>query len=144
MENEEFKKQIDELFRLFNKLMEKHPMDEIPGINSMQIEQMRMFLKNYELMKDKISFEMMGQMNEPVKQMISMFIKQLREELDEPEVFDVEIISTTNTNVESIADIDAQLRNPGLTEAEIDQLLDKRAELVALQKKPDILPENNS
>ncbi len=140
MENEEFKRQIDELFRLFNKLMEKHPMDEISGINNMQIEQMRMFLKNYELMKDKISFEMMGQMNEPVKQMISMFIKQLREELDEPETFDVEVISTTKTTNVSLADIDAQLSKPGLTEAEIDQLLDKRAELVARQQKPDILP----
>lgn len=69
-----------------------------------------------------------------------MFIKQLREELDEPETFDVEVISTTKTTNVSLADIDAQLSKPGLTEAEIDQLLDKRAELVARQQKPDILP----
>ena len=69
---------------------------------------------------DKISFEMMGQMNEPVKQMITMFIKQLREELDEPETFDVEVIST-KPSPDSIAEIDERLRKPGLTETEIRQ-----------------------
>ncbi|MDO8896609.1 MAG: hypothetical protein Q7V19_03095, partial [Bacteroidales bacterium] len=88
MEQEDFKKQIEELFRLFNKLMEQHPMEDIPGINRFQFEQMKMFLKNYDTMKDQISFEMMGQMNEPMKQMIGLFIKQLKRELGEPEHFE--------------------------------------------------------
>lgn len=133
MENEEFKKQIDELFRLFNKLMEKHPMDEMPGINKMQIEQMRLFLKNYEFMKDQITYEMMGQMNEPVKQMIGMFIKQLRNELGENDWETTEEVKLPEKSV-SIAAIDEKLRKPGLTEVEIDRLLDERAQLVLLQQ----------
>ncbi|KAF0131511.1 MAG: hypothetical protein FD155_35 [Bacteroidetes bacterium] len=133
MENEEFKKQIDELFRLFNKLMEKHPMDEMPGINKMQIEQMRLFLKNYEFMKDQITYEMMGQMNEPVKQMIGMFIKQLRDELGENDWETTEEVKLPEKSV-SIAAIDEKLRKPGLTEVEIDRLLDERAQLVLLQQ----------
>jgi hypothetical protein len=133
MENEEFKKQIDELFRLFNKLMEKHPMDEIPGINKMQIEQMRLFLKNYEFMKDQITYEMMGQMNEPVKQMIGMFIKQLRDELGENDWEIPEEVKLPEKSV-SVAAIDEKLRKPGLTEDEIDRLLDERAQLVLLQQ----------
>jgi len=45
MDNDAFKKQLDELFRLFNKLMEKHPMDEISGLSKVQLEQMRLFFK---------------------------------------------------------------------------------------------------
>lgn len=133
MENEEFKKQIDELFRLFNKLMEKHPMDEMPGINKMQIEQMQLFLKNYEFMKDQITYEMMGQMNEPVKQMIGMFIKQLRDELGENDWETPEEVKLPEKSV-SIAAIDEKLRKPGLSEDEIDRLLDERAQLVLLQQ----------
>ena len=36
MEDEEFKKNIEELFQLFKKLVEKHPMEEIPGMSRFQ------------------------------------------------------------------------------------------------------------
>jgi hypothetical protein len=134
MEQEDFKKQIEELFRLFNKLMEQHPMEDIPGINRFQFEQMKMFLKNYDTMKDQISFEMMGQMNEPMKQMIGLFIKQLKRELGEPEHFE-EAPLTIAEEVNDIIKIDEMLRKPGLSEAEIDRLLDERARLVAENKQ---------
>lgn len=133
MDNEELKKQLDELFRLFNKLMEKHPIEDVPGINRMQLEQMRLFLKNYQLMKDQISMEMMGQMNEPVRQMIGMFIKQLREELGEDEYTESAVIEPVK-NTDNLEEIDAMLRRPGLAEEEIDRLLDERARIVNAQK----------
>lgn len=137
MDNAEFKKQIDELFRLFNKLMEKHKAEEIPGINSLQLEQMKMFLKNYETMKDHISFEMMGQMNEPMRQMIGMFIQQLRQELGEDYITDIQD-KPIEIQIDTIEHIDAMLRRPGLSEIEIDRLLDERARLVAERNKPQI------
>lgn len=133
MDNEELKKQLDELFRLFNKLMEKHPIEDVPGINRMQLEQMRLFLKNYQLMKDQISMEMMGQMNEPVRQMIGMFIKQLREELGEDEYTESAVIEPVK-NTDNLEEIDAMLRRPGLAEEEINRLLDERARIVNAQK----------
>lgn len=137
MDNEELKKQLDELFRLFNKLMEKHPIEDVPGINRMQLEQMRLFLKNYQLMKDQISMEMMGQMNEPVRQMIGMFIKQLREELGEDEYTESTVIEPVK-KTDNLDEIDAMLRRPGLAEEEIDRLLDERARIVNAQKSVDL------
>ncbi len=128
MDNNEFRKQIDELFRLFNKLMERYPMEDMPGMNRMQLEQMKMFLKNYEQMKDQISFEMMGQVNEPMRQMIDLFIKQLRDELGEDEPLQEEQPQIVATGL-SIEEIDARLGMGGLSEEEIDRLLDERAKL---------------
>jgi len=133
MENDDFKKNIDELFRLFKRLVEKHPIDELPGINRFQLDQLKMFLSSYESMRDHISFEMAGQVNEPMKEMLVMFIKQLREQLGE-EAFEsasYEIAPVNSTNELDIKKIDELLTQPGLTETEIDQLLDRR---IALKK----------
>lgn len=139
MEQDDFKKQIDELFRLFNKLMEQHPMDEVPGINKFQLEQMKMFLRNYETLKDQLSYEMMGQMNEPMRQMISLFIRQLKQELGEPEDFN-EPETIHVKPVKNLEEIDERLRQPGLSEEEIDRLLDERAWLQSQQNQIKIDP----
>lgn len=133
MEDEEFKKNIEELFQLFKRLVEKHPMEDIPGMNRFQYEQLKSFLSNYESMKDQISFEMLHQVNEPMKQMLATFIKQLREQLGEEEIVvqPVEKLSVPNDAETDLRMIDEMLTKPGLTEAEIDQLLDRR---LAIQK----------
>jgi len=138
MENDDFKKNIDELFRLFKRLIEKHPIEDMPGMNRFQLEQLKLFLSNYESMRDQISFEMVNQVNEPMKEMLVMFIKQLREQLGE-EAFESAIaIETPGAVSDKVSDkefdikkIDELLTNPALTEAEIDNLLDQR---IALQR----------
>ncbi len=135
MDNEELKKQLDELFRLFNKLMEKHPIEDVPGINRMQLEQMRLFLRNYQMMKDQISLEMMGQMNEPVKQMIGMFIQQLRNELGETEPYTDQAVVSEIKDGLTLEEIDSRLRQSGLEEDEINRLLDERARIVSEQNR---------
>lgn len=140
MENNDFKKNIDELFRLFKRLVEKHPIEEMPGMNRFQFEQLKLFLSSYESMRDQISFEMANQVNEPMKEMLVMFIKQLREQLGE-EAFESATIEPTknvsqispeiSTKDLDIKKIDELLTNPSLTEAEIDNLLDQR---IAIQK----------
>lgn len=127
MENDDLKQNIDELFRLFKRLIEEHPVDEMPGVNKFQYEQLKLFLQNYESMKDHLSVEMIGQMNEPMRQMLAMFVKQLREQLGE-DAFE------THTPQQKIMQLDVQridemLRNPNLSEEEIDKLLDERAKL---------------
>lgn len=133
MENDDFKKNIDELFRLFKILIEKHPVEDLPGMNRQQFEQLKQFLSGYESMKDHISFEMVNQVNQPMKEMLVMFIKQLREQLGEEawESATSEINQPVSTKEDEIRDIDKLLTNPNLTETEIDSLLDKR---IALQK----------
>ncbi len=127
MENDDLKQNIDELFRLFKRLIEEHPVDEMPGVNKFQYEQLKLFLQNYESMKDHLSVEMMGQMNAPMREMLAMFVKQLREQLGED-------VAEAHTPQQKIMQLDVQridemLRNPNLTEEEIDKLLDERAKL---------------
>ena len=146
MENDEFKKDIEELFRLFNKLMERYPEENMPGIDKAQFEQLKLFLRNYENMKDQISMQMMGPVNEPMRQMLRMFIKQMKEELGEDEFLreaeqdEIPISRQTipvekGDRIEQIAHIDAMLSRPGLKNEEIDRLLDERARLSDLLKK---------
>ena len=146
MENEDLKKQIDELFRLFKKVMEKYPPDDVPGMDKAQLEQLKSYLTQYESIKDNFSVEMFSMMDSGMaKQFIGMLIKKLREQLGEdadidfePEnhIKDVEIKEKafeslqTGENYQSLIDaIDAQLKNPDLSDEEMDALLDKRQKL---------------
>ncbi|MDY6436227.1 MAG: hypothetical protein SPK72_01495 [Bacteroidales bacterium] len=145
MENEELKNKVNELFRLFKKVMEKYPPDDVPGIDKAQLEQLKMYLSQYDMMKDEMSVEMFSMMdNDMAQHFIDMLIKKLRDQLgdeaDEPmvqnHIEEVEIKEKafeslqTGENYQTLIDaIDAQLKNPELTEEEIDVLLDKRQKL---------------
>jgi hypothetical protein len=41
MEDEKFRQELDELFRLFKKLMEDKSIDEVPGIDKNMLQQFR-------------------------------------------------------------------------------------------------------
>ena len=146
MENDDLKKQIEELFRLFKKVMEKYPPDDVPGIDKDQLEQLKAYLTQYDSIKDQFSVEMFGMMdNGMAKQFVSLLINKLREQLGEdadidefPEnhIEEVEMKEKafeslqTGENYQSLIDaIDAQLKNPDLTDEEMDALLDKRQKL---------------
>lgn len=148
MENDDLKKQIDELFRLFKKVMEKYPPDEVPGMDKAQLEQLKAYLTQYESVKDQFSVEMFSMMdNDMAKHFISMLINKLREqlgddadidEIPENHIKDVEIKEKafeslqTGENYQTLIDaIDAQLKNPDLTDDEMDTLLDKRQNLMS-------------
>ena len=147
MENEDLKKQIDELFRLFKKVMEKFPPDDVPGMDKAQMEQLKAYLTQYDSIKDQFSVEMFGLMDKGMaKQFISMLIKKLREqlgddadidEIPEDHIKEVEMKEQafeslkTGENYQSLIDaIDAQLKNPNLTEEEMDELFDKRLKII--------------
>ncbi len=143
MDNEDLKKKIDELFRLFRKVMEKFPPDDVPGIDKAQMEQLKAYLTQYESVKDQFSVEMFSMMDTGMAHhLISMLIQKLRDQLgedadidDKPNdhIKDVEIKEKafeslqTGENYQSLIDaIDDQLKNPDITEDEMDALLDKR------------------
>lgn len=135
MEDEKFKKDLDELFRLFKKLVETESLDNIPGVDNMMLKQFQFFFKNYEGMKDQIGMQLQGQFGEPVKEMVSQLVKQLREQLGEDEFTVIEdeddenVVQISEKGM-SVEDIDEMLKNPDLTEDQINELLDKRAELL--------------
>lgn len=134
MEDEKFNEDLDELFRLFKKLVETKSLDDVPGVDGMMLKQFQFFFSNYENMKGQIGQQLKGQFGEPVKQMVSDLVKQLREQLGEDEFTIIEEeeepaiqIETTTITVE---EIDILLNNPNLTEDQINDLLDRRAELL--------------
>lgn len=146
MENDDLKKQIDELFRLFRKVMEKYPPDEVPGMDKAQLEQLKAYLTQYDSIKDQFSVEMFGMMdNGMARQFISLLTNKLREQLGEDadiddvvedHIQDVEVKEKafeslqTGENYQTLIEaIDEQLKNPNLTDEEMDVLLDKRQSL---------------
>lgn len=136
MEDEKFKQDLDELFRLFKKLVETQSLDDVPGVDGMMLKQFQFFFSNYENMKDQIGQQLHGQFGEPVKEMVSNLVKQLREQLGEDEYTNIEPVTEEEPILEldkskhSIEEIDRLLKNSDLSEEQINELLDRRAELL--------------
>lgn len=143
MENEEINKQMEELFRLFKKMMEKYPPDSMPGIDKAQAEQLKMMLSNYDSMKVSFSSDMFGLFDEETtKKILAKLISQLREQLGEDAEEVVEKVSlveqkekefeqlpTQDRYIALLDAIDAELKTPNLSMDKIDELLDKRKEI---------------
>ena len=136
MEDEKFKQELDELFRLFKKLVETQSLEDVPGVDSMMLKQFQFFFSNYETMKDQIGYQLQGQFGEPVKEMVSTLVKQLRAQLGEEQYADIEQLEDEEPAIQideissSVKKIDEMLKNPNLTEDQINNLLDKRANLL--------------
>ncbi|MBR0323564.1 MAG: hypothetical protein IIX06_03605 [Bacteroidales bacterium] len=143
MENEEINKQMEELFRLFKKMMEKYPPDSMPGIDKAQAEQLKMMLSNYDSMKVSFSSDMFGFFDEETtKKILAKLISQLREQLGEDAEEVVEKVSlveqkekefeqlpTQDRYMALLDAIDAELKTPNISMDKIDELLDKRKEI---------------
>jgi len=141
MENERIKKQMEELVRLFKKMMEKFPPDSIPGIDKAQAEQLKMMLSNYDDMKISFSSDMFGLFDEEMtEKLLSRLIKQLKDQLgedaDEPVAEQLSIVDKKEKEFEQLPTedryvalldaIDSELKKPNLSMEEIDDLLDRR------------------
>lgn len=144
MENEDINKQMEELFRLFKKMMEKYPPESMPGIDKTQAEQLKMMLSNSDEMKISFSSDMFGIFDEETtKKILSKLIKQLKEQLGEDayeeddikasvvEVKEKEFeqLPTQDRYVALLDAIDSELKKPGISMDEIDMLLDKRKKI---------------
>lgn len=144
MENENIKKQMEELIRLFKKMMEKYPPDSIPGIDKAQAEQLKMMLSRGESMNISFSSDMFGLFDEETTQKIlSRLIQQLRDQLGEDayeseaeqlsivdkKEKEFEQLPTQDRYVALLDAIDSELKKPNLSMEEIDNLLDRRKKI---------------
>ena len=156
MEDENFNKDLHDLFVLFKKLLEREAEGELPGVQSEQMEQLKALMARMDEIKDNLSSQNV-QMDPFTKMMISSVVKQLRDELgpvtDDDLVEDMveetpqlssaeEIVRQREELLSDVSDptarnralvetIDEQLRNPNLSDEEIDALLDKRRQISA-------------
>jgi hypothetical protein len=127
-----FSENLDLLIKLLRKLKDKSQFEGLPGVPKSFAANFDFFIQNYERMKDQIAAQLLQQFGEPIKQMVADMVDQLQEEVEES-MFDStpESIAAPATPVitgqkPTITEIDEMLRKPGLSEEEIDRLLDER------------------
>lgn len=127
-----FSENLDLLIKLLRKLKDKSQFEGMPGVPKMFIMNFDFFLQNYNKMKDQISEQLLQQFGEPIKQMVADMVEQLQGELDDNIIPDVEIPSETPVitgRKRTLAEIDNLLKNPFLSQEEIDKLLDERHQI---------------
>lgn len=128
-----FSENLDLLIKLLRKMKDKSQFEGMPGVPKMFITNFDFFLQNYERMKDQITAQLLQQFGEPIKQMVADMVDQLKEELDEDILsgaIDVPAESPVITGQKrTVGEIDALLKNPALSQEEIDKLLDERHQL---------------
>lgn len=145
--NESFRRDLDELIRLFKKMKEKSGDDRFEHIDPMFKQHLDFVINNYEMVKNSNQVEMLNQMGFPVQQMLRQFIEMMKKDLGEDltpeEPAETKVAPPTkespveNTD-EAIRRIDQLLQKPGLTEEQLNDLLDKRNQLVN-KKSTDLL-----
>lgn len=143
MEDDNLNNGLDNLLNMFKKMMEGQDLDAIPGINEEQKEQLKMFLEDFDEMKDEMKVEIY-KLDPFTKQMVEMVMGQLKNFSDNPQVAGeqpaapqeppvnkekqlTDIPGTTENLEAHLAAIDDQLRQPGLSDEEINRLLDERS-----------------
>lgn len=135
-EDRSFNENLDLLIKLFKKLKEKTSLDDLHGIDKTFYQNFEYLLSNYENMRDQLSEELLDKFGEPVKGMIASLVDQLKNELgddigdlsldEEPMKEDIRI-------PDDLVKIDQMLKNPDLSEEELNKLLDERSRLAKEQ-----------
>jgi hypothetical protein len=136
---------LDDLLNMFKKMMENQDFNAIPGINEEQKEQLKMFLEDFDELKDDMKVEIY-KLDPFTKQMVGMVMGQLKNFTGEQATVNPTIVPQeppvnkekqltdipgTTENLEAhLAAIDDQLRNPDLTDDDINRLLDERFSIV--------------
>ncbi len=135
-EERTFNENLDLLIRLLRKIKDKSQFQNMPGLPPMFFVNFDYFIKNYENMKQQISEQLLQQFGEPIKQIVADMVEHLQselgeegislEEFEEEDVVDEPVITGHKKTIE---EIDELLKKPGLSESEIDKLLDERQRL---------------
>jgi L-lactate utilization protein LutC len=127
-----FSENLDLLIKLLRKLKNKSHFEGMPGVPKMFVTNFDFFLQNYERMKDQITAQLLQQFGEPIKQMVADMVDQLKEELDEDLLTETESLPDSPVitgQKRTVEEIDILLKNPALSQEEIDKLLDERHQL---------------
>lgn len=137
---------LDDLLNMFKKMMEGQDLDAIPGINEEQKEQLKMFLEDFDELKDDMKVEIY-KLDPFTKQMVGMVMGQLKNFTGDPlqnastttvpqeppvnkEKQLTDIPGTTENLEAHLAAIDDQLRQPNLSDNDINRLLDERTSIM--------------
>ena len=126
-----FNENLDLLIKLFKKLKEKTSIDDLHGIDKTFYQNFEYLLSNYDNMRGQLSEELLDKFGEPVKGMIANLVEQLKRELGE-DIADIESSVEEEKEIEvpdDLSKIDEILKDPKLSEEEVNKLLDERSKL---------------
>ena len=144
MDDNNFNNGLDDLLNMFKKMMEGQDLDAIPGINEEQKEQLKMFLEDFDELKDDMKVEIY-KLDPFTKQMVGMVMGHLKdftsgqsattqavpqEPAPKKEKQLTDIPGTTENLEAHLAAIDDQLRQSDLSDDDINRLLDERATIM--------------
>ena len=145
-EDKSFNDNLDLLIKLFKKLKERSSFDDMPGIDKTFYQNFEYLLGNYENMRDQLSEELLEKFGEPVKGMIANLVDQLKAELGD-DIGDLDLEEPSAQEEikvpDDVAKIDEMLKDPNLSDEEINKLLDERSKLARnLPINPDDILSN--
>ena len=145
MDEDNLNNGLDDLLNLFKKMMEGQDLDAIPGINEEQKEQLKMFLEDFDELKDDMKV-VIYKLDPFTKQMVGMVMGQLKNFTGNPQQAATPTMPQeppvnkekqltdspgTTENLEAhLAAIDDQLRQPNLSDDDINRLLDERTSIM--------------
>ena len=143
-DNNNLNNNLDDLLNMFKKMMENQDLDSIPGINEEQKEQLKLFLEDFDELKNDMKIEI-HKLDPFTKHMVDMVMGQLKNfsgeaqpqptaVAEEPPVNKdkslTDIPGTTENLEAKLTAIDQKLREPNLSDDDINRLLDERSSIV--------------
>ena len=147
MDEENFNNELENILNKIKQMIENQDFDNMPNVDPEQLEQLKMFMSQFDEMKDELKVEIF-KLDPFTKQIMSAFMGKLgdlnfqtttapKPASETPVNKEVELkdIPGTNENYTSQLDeIDKKLRNAQLNDDQINELLDRRAEIMAKMK----------
>ena len=125
-----FRESFDTMLALFKKLADKMSEGELQGMNPEFAKQFKLMLSQYEMMKHMMPNNIPEQFREPFQKMMENMIHQLKKEVgDEPQKVISAQKEAGQKEEQKIEEIEEMLKKPGLDPGEMDELLDKLAEI---------------
>jgi hypothetical protein len=139
MEKEEFKKDLEQIIKLFTKLQEKAKKTGYMSLDDMHYKQIEMLVQSYDMVKDNINEQMLSRFGEPIRDMMKEMISHLQDELGDEYLYEIESKPEKETITEkadkviqigpSLEEIERMLQASNLSEQQINDLLDLRAKI---------------
>lgn len=119
----EFVENLDLVLEIFRRFKEKMA-DENTTVDQAFVKNFDDIIRNYQIIREEIPEDLVSKFGMPIQLMAIQLVEQLRKEMDGQ--------GKDSRDTEMEIKIDGLLSNANLSDAEIDDLLDKR---LAIQKR---------
>ncbi len=125
-----FSASLEELIEIFGNIRQKSVDGKFGEIDVSFLEDFDVLMRDYIAVKEGISEGVLDSVSQPLKNLVLVMIEQLRMEMEK--VFDMatEAESAARFSID-LERINQSLKKPGLTNTEIDRLLDERENLMS-------------